>query len=579
MIKTKIIATLGPSCQSEEQIRELIINGVNVFRINLSHGTFSSKAPLIEAIQRARARLPHDPAILLDTRGPEIRTGKVGDIPVIFRQGQSLEISIHPLLSSPNQIGVNYPGIINDVQKGDRILLDDGNLALVVKGFAKETILTEVLVGGPLSDFKRVSLPGVKINLPPLTDKDITDIRFGIEMGVDFIAASFVRKAEDVLAVREVIDAAGGQQHVISKIENQEAVDNLDEILNLSDGLMVARGDLGVELAPEKVPVIQKQIIQMANQQGKPVITATQMLESMIHNPRPTRAEASDVANAILDGSDAVMLSAETAIGKYPLEAVRFLVRNAEVSEQILPYDTLLTTGSSFSTQTSTNAICYASCAIASDLQADAILTTSQSGYSARMVSRHRPKPPIIALSPDAGTRRQMQLLWGVNPLPVKDSSSVGKLFDNAITSALNNNLLHYGDTIVITAGIPFKVSGSTNMLKIHRVGDVHLRGVGIGTQVVTANVSLIKSDQDLVSFPAGNIMVCQGTDSGMLDAMSRASGVIVEEQGFTCHTVIVGREQGLPVIVGVKRCMEKLSQDQRVTMNCEQGQIYRGRE
>ena len=578
MIKTKIIATLGPASQSVEQIYKLILAGVDVFRINLSHGGHDSQAALITAVKDARKQADRETAILLDTRGPEIRTSDIEGGTVFLDQGQTFFLTTDTVVATSERIGVNYYGIADDLNIGDNILLDDGKLALCVMGLHGNDIRTEVVTGGYLGEHKRVSLPGVKVNLPPLTEKDIADIHFGSEMGVDFIAASFIRKAEDVLEVRRVIEEVGGEQQIISKIENQEALDNLKDILDLSDGLMVARGDLGVELPPEKVPVIQKEIIQLANRQGKPVITATQMLESMINNPRPTRAEASDVTNAIFDGTDAVMLSAETATGEFPLEAVRFLVKNAEISEDVLPYDKLLSAGARHSTQTVSNSICYAACAISNDLNAHAILAATESGQTARMVARHRPRPLIIATSPEAMVRRQMQLLWGVKTLEVRDEDSVNKLFDDAIARSLENELMKNGDTIVIIAGIPFKVSGSTNMLKIHEVGDINLHGQGIGQETITAEVSVVDEYTSLDEFKVGSILVTCDTDNSMLESMSGAAGIITEQSGLTSHAAIVGREKGIPVIVGVKDATRKLISGQVIIMNCQHGQIYQTR-
>lgn len=575
MIKTKIIATLGPACNSESQVFSLIQAGVNVFRINLSHGDHESQAALIKVVKTARKRTESETAILLDTRGPEIRTSAMENGFVQLKQGQTFFLTTDTVVATNERVGVNYLGLSDDVGIGDSILLDDGKLALRVLSIHGPDVRTEVLVGGALSEHKRVSLPGVKVNLPALTDKDITDIHFGITMEVDFIAASFIRKVEDVLDVRRVIEEAGGKQQIISKIENQESLDNLEDILDVSDGLMVARGDLGVELQPEKVPVIQKQIIKLANKQGKPVITATQMLESMITNPRPTRAEASDVSNAIFDGTDAVMLSGETAVGKYPLEAVQFLVKNAEVSEAALPYDKLLTIGASHSTQTVANSTCYASCAIAQDLKAAAILIATERGQSARMVSRHRPKPSIIATSPKAFIRRQMQLLWGVVPLKIQDEDTINGLFDNAIAGSIENGLIKHGDRIVIVAGIPYKMTGSTNMLKIHEVGDINLHGDGIGQKVVTAEVTVVSEDTTISDITAGTILVTYDTDSSILEQMINAVGIITEHPGLTSHAAMVGREEDIPVITGVKNATQKLQNGQIITMNCSSGQIY----
>ncbi len=578
MRKTKIIATLGPASNDVNQVYELILAGVDIFRINLSHGDHDSQAELISVVKEAREKAGQETAILLDTRGPEIRVGGISDGFIELEEGQTFVLTTEQVGSSLGRISLNYSGLTDDVDVGDTILLDDGKLSLHVMDVDESEILTVVRTGGRLQEYKRVSLPGVKVNLPPLMDKDIEDIHFGCKMEVDFIAASFVRKASDVLAVRRVIEKVGGRQHIISKIENQEALDNLGDILEFSDGLMVARGDLGVEIQPEKVPVIQKQIIERANRHGKPVITATQMLESMINNPRPTRAEASDVSNAIFDGTDSVMLSAETAVGSYPLEAVRFLVKNAEVSEAALPFDKLFIAGARYSTQTVPNSICYAACAIANDLKANAILAATETGDTARMVARHRPRPTIIAMSPNPAVRRQMQLVWGVIPLKVEDSDSINRLFDNGLKRAEANGLIRRGDLAVILAGIPYKIAGSTNMLKIHEVGNIHIHGQGIGTASATAEVTVVKEFEELEEFVDGNILVIDGTDNSMLETISRASGIITERPGITSHAAIVAREKGIPVIVGVKGATGKLSSGQIITMNCQHGQIYQAK-
>ncbi|MCK5070891.1 MAG: pyruvate kinase, partial [Desulfocapsa sp.] len=399
-----------------------------------------------------------------------------------------------------------------------------------------------------------------------------------LENGVDAVGQSFVNTAQDILDVRNAAKEMGFKPFIVAKIERASVWENIDGILKVTDGVMVARGDLGVELPPEKVPVIQKKIIQMANRQGKPVITATQMLESMITNPRPTRAEASDVTNAIFDGTDAVMLSGETAMGEYPLEAVRFLVKNAEISEAALPYEELLSSGARYSTQTVANSICYAACAIASDLNAQGILAATESGQTARMVARHRPRPMIIATSPKASVRRQMQLLWGVRSLEVSDEDSVNKLFDDAIAKSMESNLMKPGDTIVIIAGIPFKISGSTNMLKIHEVGDINLHGQGIGKETITAEVTVIKEKNDLAGFKMGNILVTCDTSNSMLENISGVAGIITEQPGLTSHAAIVGREKKIPVITGVTDATEKLTNGQTIIMNCQHGQIYQTR-
>ena len=471
--KTKIVATLGPSCKSERSILELISAGVDVFRINLSHGDRQSHAEAIKNVKRAREKLGRATAILLDTRGPEIRVGEL-------YKGTYLNIGDTIVLSSNQEmvgaIPVNYDKLADDVSTGDIILLDDGKMKMQVTDTGDKLVSAQVLVGGMLHSRKRVSLPDIEVNLPSLSEKDRDDIIFGVAQEVDFFAASFVRKVEDVENVRQVIKECGGNQAIIAKIENRQGVNNLNEILAAADGLMVARGDLGVEMPAEEVPIIQKRIIKAANIAGKPVITATQMLESMISSPTPTRAEASDVTNSIFDGTDAVMLSGETAIGSYPLEAVRFLAKTARISEEALDYETILADGLRYRRPVITDAISYASCATAADLSAAAIITSTTSGSTARRVARYRPHTPIIAFSPVPATLRLMQLVRGVIPRPCARSHSLDEQVKDIIQRALQDKLIEVGERVVITAGLPLHTAGSTNTLKVLRVDDTYLQ-------------------------------------------------------------------------------------------------------
>jgi pyruvate kinase len=471
MNKTKIIATLGPRTQTVDQLVEFIKAGMNVARINLSHGNRASHQHLIDIVKEARVKAGTDTAILLDTRGPEMRVQEMAK-GIDLIKGQKLVICPTPSEDPCNRIGVNYPGFARDVQHGCKVLLDDGKLLLEVTAINGDEVTTKVLVGGHLSSRKRVALPGLAVNLPFLSEEDMADIAFGVKQEVDFIAASFVRQADDVRAVRQIIETAGGHQAIIAKIENRQGVENIEEILEVAEGLMVARGDLGVEMPAEEVPIIQKRLIKAANTMGKPVITATQMLESMIVNPSPTRAEASDVTNAIFDGTDAVMLSAETAVGQNPLEAIRFLTRCSCIAEASLDYEGILAAGLRHRRAVVTDAISYASCATAADLQAAAIIATTSSGSTARMVARYRPKAPIIAVSSNITTIRRLQLISGVIPLLSTPASTMDEQLDKSIHAATQANLIKIGDLVVITAGLPIQTMGTTNMLKVHTVTD-----------------------------------------------------------------------------------------------------------
>ncbi len=466
--KTKIVATIGPSCKSERSIIDLINAGMDVARINLSHGDRKSHTEMIETIKRAREKASVATAILLDTRGPEIRVGEIGS-GLFLRSGENVVFSSS---SIPGAIPVNYIKLAEDVSKDDFILLDDGKMKLQVVDTDETQVTALVLAGGLLHSRKRVSLPDIDVSLPSISSKDHDDIIFGVAQQVDFFAASFVRTAGDVDHIRQVIRDSGGSQNIIAKIENRQGVNNLDEILAAADGLMVARGDLGVEMPAEEVPIIQKKIIKSANIAGKPVITATQMLESMISSPTPTRAEASDVTNAIFDGTDAVMLSGETAVGSYPLEAVRFLAKTARISEEALDYENILADGLRYRRPVITDAISYASCATAADLSAAAIITATTTGSTALRVARYRPKAPILAFSPKQATVRRLQLVRGVIPRYCVQSNSLDEQVHHIAHQALEEKLIDLGERVIITAGLPLHTAGTTNTLKVLRIDE-----------------------------------------------------------------------------------------------------------
>ena len=576
MNKTKIIATLGPRSKTEDDVLAFIGAGMNVARINLSHGDRQAHEHLIDLVKKARRRAGTDTAILLDTRGPEIRVCDLaGDLELVA--GEELTITSDHATCSERRIGVNYPGFAADVRQGQMILLDDGKLALRVTAIEGGDVVTTVINGGLLMSRKRVSLPDSRISLPSLAPEDVDDIIFGISRNVDFIAASFVRCADDVWTVRRVIEEHGGSQAIIAKIENRQGVDNLDEILQAAEGLMVARGDLGVEMPAEEVPVIQKRLIQAANLAGKPVITATQMLESMITSPTPTRAEASDVTNAIFDGTDAVMLSAETATGRHPVEALRFLTRCARIAEQSLDYDGILAAGLRHRRPVVTDSISYACCATAADLDAAAIITATTTGSTARMVARHRPKTPIIAVSPILETIRQLQLVRGVIPLYCASASTMDDQLDRAIHVATQAQLIVNGDLVVITAGMPLQTPGTTNMLKVHTVADICFSGQGVGSTTAHGLVRIIENENDWDNLPDEAIVVVSSTNPGMLQHLGKVKGIIAERPGLTSHAAIVGRELGIPVVCNVHDATSVFENGQLITINGLTGHICYG--
>ncbi|MGI5857725.1 MAG: pyruvate kinase [Tepidanaerobacteraceae bacterium] len=468
MLRTKIVCTLGPSSQDKHTITRLIRAGMNIARINLSHGNHEEHSKRIKVLRETCKELKVDVALLLDTKGPEIRLGTFFGGKVTLKKNQEFIITSKPMIGNNKEVFVNYDEISETVSPGDKILLADGLIELQVNKIQSDKVICIVLNGGELSDRQGVNIPNKSLTLPALAEKDIEDIIFGIEIGADFIAASFIRKAADVKEVRKVLEENGGSDiHIIAKIENREGVQNIDEIINSADGIMVARGDLGVEIPVQEVPLVQKRIIEKCNLAGKPVITATQMLDSMIRNPRPTRAEATDVANAIFDGTDAIMLSGETAAGKYPVESVMMMASIAEKADQALIEHVKQR---AIDVKSVTDAISHATCSIASELGAKAIITSTKSGYTARAVAKFRSGVPIIAVTFKEKVIKTLQIVRGVIPLKVKETSSTDEMFIEAVKGALSSGMVKKGDLVVITAGVPVNVSGTTNLIRVHIV-------------------------------------------------------------------------------------------------------------
>ncbi|MFQ7521702.1 MAG: pyruvate kinase [Terrisporobacter sp.] len=575
--KTKIVCTLGPASQSEETLTKLIENGLNVCRFNFSHGSHEEHKERMDIVKKVRAELKKPVAILLDTKGPEIRTGNFADPEVFLEEGSKFIITMADVIGNKEMCTVSYKGLAEDVVEGDTILIDDGLVGLKVENVVGEEIHCVVENSGIVKNHKGVNVPGVKINLPALTPKDISDIEFGITQGIDFIAASFVRKASDVLAIREVLENNNATDiQIISKIENQEGVDNLDEILQVSDGLMVARGDLGVEIPTEDIPIVQKQMIKKCNALGKPVITATQMLDSMIRNPRPTRAEVTDVANAIYDGTDAIMLSGETAAGKYPVEAVKVMAAIAKRIEETLDYDTILRSKGLNNTNV-TDAISYATCTTAKSLTASGIVTSTSSGYTARMVSKFRPKTPIIAATPNERTSRQLSLSWGVYTVMCEQAENTDDLIDNSIEASKNEGYIHEGELVVITTGVPTGVSGTTNLIKVQVISEEICQGIGIGRTTVEGLVRFVKSGQTCENFNEGDILVTTMTDKDMNPYIEKAAAIVTQEGGMTSHAAIVGINLGKPVIVSAENILSKVEDGELITVDTTRGAVYRG--
>ena len=471
MRKTKIVCTLGPATDNEEVLRQMMLEGMNVARCNFSHATYDEHKKRMDMIKKLRKEVGQPVAILLDTKGPEVRVKNFKDGRVTLEEGQLFTLTADEVEGTKDKVSVTYNRLYEDLEVGMRVLIDDGLIEMTVEQVDRTNIVCRVINGGVVSNHKGVNVPDVDLSMPYISDKDREDILFGISQDVDFIAASFVQKKEDILQLRRLLEKNGGSDiKIIAKIENAQGVTNIDDIIEVSDGIMVARGDMGVEIPYEEVPVIQKKIIKKVYRTGKQVITATQMLESMIKNPRPTRAETTDVANAVYDGTSAIMLSGETAAGAYPVEAVKTLVRIAERTEQDVDYRKRFYQSARETDTDITNAICHASCTTALDLNAKAIVTVTKSGTSARMLSKYRPESDIISCATTEKVCRQLSLTWGVTPIVIKEEKEVFHLFDKAIQAAVKMKLLGAGDLTVITSGVPIGVSGTTNMMKVQVV-------------------------------------------------------------------------------------------------------------
>ncbi|GAF14970.1 pyruvate kinase [Bacillus sp. JCM 19046] len=579
MRKTKIVCTIGPASESIEKLVELMEAGMNVARLNFSHGDFEEHGARIKNIREASKQTGKTVAILLDTKGPEIRTQTVEGGAILLEKGQNLIVSMEEVTGTKEKISVTYPGLVNDVQVGSMLLLDDGLIELEVTAVRQNELETIVRNSGTLKNKKGVNVPNVSVNLPGMTDKDAADIVFGVEQNVDFIAASFVRRASDVLEIRELLETNGAADiAIIPKIENQEGVDNIDEILEVSDGLMVARGDLGVEIPAEEVPLVQKLLIKKCNELAKPVITATQMLDSMQRNPRPTRAEASDVANAIFDGTDAIMLSGETAAGDYPVESVRTMHNIASRTEQALNYDLILRKKSKESKQTITSAIGQSVAHTASNLDAAAILTATESGYTAQMTSRFRPKSPILAITSNERALRKMALVWGVTPLFGEKASTTDEMLDRTVEASVSAGYVKQGDLVIITAGVPVGETGTTNLLKVHMLGEVKAKGQGIGRRSAAGKVVIAHNAQEAIDkITEGAVLVTKSTDKDMIEAFEKAAAVITVEAGLTSHAAVVGLNLSTPVIVGVEDALTLFEDGEEVTVDSVTGNIYSG--
>ncbi len=573
MRKTKIVCTLGPSTDREEVLRDMILSGMNVARFNFSHGNYDEHRRRLDALKKIRTELGVPVAALLDTKGPEIRLKQFAGGKAHLKTGQTFTLTTREVEGSAEVCSITYKDLPGDLAVGSTVLLADGLISMTVASLSDTDIQCRVDNGGPISNNKGVNVPGVRLSMPYMSQRDKDDILFGIEQGFDFVAASFTRSAQDIQEIRRLLNAGDSKMRIIAKIENREGVDNIDEILAAADAVMIARGDMGVEIDFTEIPMIQKNIIFHSFSSGKPVITATQMLESMMENPRPTRAEITDVANAIYDGTSAIMLSGETAAGKYPVEAVRTMAAIAERTENDSSYFGHLRKAPADTRMSIAAATAHAAATTAADIKADAVVTVSKSGETARLLSKVRPATPIIACVMEEAVQRHLALSWGVTPLMMPYAHDTDELIDLSVKAAEEAGLVQSGDLVVVTAGVPVGVSGTTNMIKVHLVGDSLLTGVGVGGQNAKGRVCVCRNNDEVnTKFQRGDVLVVPYTNNRMLDAMKEASAIIVEESGLNSHAAIVGLALGKAVIVGAAGATRIMKDGTMVSVDCERG-------
>lgn len=576
--RTKIVATIGPATSSPEMLKAIIEAGATTLRLNFSHGTHADHQRSIRLIRQTAFELNQPVGILQDLQGPKIRLGKFENGSIVVAKGDRFTLTNRPIVGTQEISCVTYDYLADEVPPNACIMLDDGRVEMVVESVDRDKgdLHCRVTVGGTLSNNKGVNFPGVYLSVKAMTDKDREDLMFGLDQGVDWVALSFVRNPQDIIEIKELISSTGKQVPVVAKIEKHEAIEQMEAVLALCDGVMVARGDLGVELPAEDVPVLQKRLIATANRLGIPIITATQMLDSMVNNPRPTRAEVSDVANAILDGTDAVMLSNETAVGKYAVEAVATMARIAERMEREAA-ENANARKERDTRRSIPNAISQAVAQISEQLGAAAIMSLTQSGATARNVSKFRPQTPILAVTPHVNVARQLQMVWGVKPLLVLELPSTGQTFQAAINVALENKLVVQGDLVVMTAGTLQGISGSTDLVKVEVVTAVLGQGIGLGQGSVSGRARVAHTAMDVGNFDRGDILVASRTNADFVEAIRKSGGIITEDESLTSHAAVIGMRLGVPVIVGVKQATQVIRDGSILTMDTRRGLVYSG--
>ena len=574
MRKTKIICTLGPSTDDPKILEAMMDSGMDVARFNFSHGTHAEHKVRLELLKKLRKEKNLPVAALLDTKGPEIRLKTFAEGKVTLETGQKFTLTAREVTGTKDICSVSYKNLAQDVHPGSQIMLDDGLISMKVLERTETDITCLVQNGGPIKDRKGVNVPGVHLSMPYMSAQDREDLLFGIQEGFDFVAASFCRSAQDVMEIRRLLDENHSDMRIIAKLENQEGVNNVDEILAVADGVMIARGDMGVEIDFTEIPVIQKDIIAYTLGYGKHVITATQMLDSMITNPRPTRAEITDVANAIYDGTSAIMLSGETAAGRYPVEAVQTMDAIARKTESHID-DAKLLGLRCRNRMNITAATAHAACTTAKDIGADAILTVSQAGITAQMVSSFRPETTVVALLLEEQVQRQMALYWGVEPITMPCAENTDELVELAVQSAEKAGLIRHGDLVVITAGVPVGISGTTNMIRIQQVGGSLLNAVGIGSRTASGPLCVCRSVEEVAEkFHAGDVLVVPYTTNELLPYLRDAAAIICEEGSAECHAATVGLLLSKPVLVGAGDATRRLEDGVRVSVDCARGVV-----
>ncbi|MBP7960564.1 MAG: pyruvate kinase [Caldilineaceae bacterium] len=580
MLRTKIVCTIGPAVREPDVLANLILAGMDVARLNFSHGTHDYHRESIRLIRSISQELRKPVAILADLQGPKLRVGKMQPGGVPLKPGDDLILTTEDIVGGPGRVPIQYADLPRQVEKGERILIDDGLLEIEVVSASKTEIMTKVIIGGILNDNKGMNLPSASLDIPALTVKDREDVRFALEHQVDWIALSFVRSDVEVLELKALAKERatfGRITPIIAKIEKPEAVDNIAQIVKAADGIMVARGDLGIETSPEAVPMAQKMIIKTCNEAGKPVITATQMLDSMVRNPRPTRAEASDVANAVLDGTDALMLSNETATGAYPVLAVQTMVKIAEEAERVRQMKQNDMLDLHKKVVNIAGAVCHATVQTAKDVQAAAILAPTASGFTAGMLARFRPSVPIIAVTPSPMAQRRLCLYWGVTALLSKRLNSTDEVVEDAIRVARENGFVKEGETVVITAGMVSGVPRMTNLLTVRTVERILAEGTGLGQRKVAGRLVHLKMpvDPKKVNVGPDDIIFADYTDGSCVQLLQRVGGLITREGDIDSFSAMAAIELGVPAVIGVQGKLEDLVDGRRVILDAKQGKVY----